>query len=80
MFLDINYFLNKKIHSAEKSYKQFYRFVVDRGDGHIYHKYLKKRAYDNVRKNNSYMFLFLLSGSQKVMVYIFLKSIIFCKI
>lgn len=54
--------------------------MVDRGDGHIYHKYLKKRAYDNVRKNNSYMFLFLLSGSQKVMVYIFLKSIIFCKI
>lgn len=57
--------------------------MVDRGDGHIYHKYKKKKkkgACDNVRKKNSYMFLFLLSGSQKVMVYIFLKSIIFCKI
>lgn len=56
----INYFLNKKyIQSKKVKTMQFSRFVVGRGDGHIYYKYLKKLAYDNVvRKNNSYMFLF----------------------
>lgn len=41
----INYFLNKKyIQSKKVKTMQFSRFVVGRGDGHIYmyYKYLKK--------------------------------------
>lgn len=41
----INYFLNKKYIQSKKVKTicmQFSRFVVGRGDGHIYYKYLKK--------------------------------------
>lgn len=78
MFLDINYFLNKKYIQLKKVINSFIDLWLTEEMDTYTTSIKKNRAYDYVRKNNSYMFLFLLSGSQKVMVYIFLKIV--CKI